>query len=362
MCGSVKRGGFAIPATSWSVRTQVRAVTVVSLMSILCAALAGCGERSAEVLDFSGPTMGTYYSVKVARPPDGPSPRGLQKGVEQVLAEVVGLISTYQKSSELSRLNRNPSTDWIPVSHALLSVLGEGQRVSALSGGAFDISVGPLVNLWGFGPEVKADQVPSRQAIEKTLTRVGYEKLQLRRSPPAVRKQRGDMYIDLSALGEGYGADRVAAYLDSRGLRDYMVAVAGAIRVKGRNAEGRPWAIAIEEPSPGRRAVYKIIQVTGEGLSTSGDYRNFFEQGGQHYSHEIDPKRGIPVIHRLASVTVVSDNAMQADALATALMVMGEDKGPALATARGIAAFFILREKGGFSAQSTEAFRRYLAK
>jgi FAD:protein FMN transferase len=279
-----------------------------------------------------------------------------------VLAEVVGLISTYQKSSELSRLNRNPSTDWIPVSHALLSVLGEGQRVSALSGGAFDISVGPLVNLWGFGPEVKADQVPSRQAIEKTLTRVGYEKLQLRRSPPAVRKQRGDMYIDLSALGEGYGADRVAAYLDSRGLRDYMVAVAGAIRVKGRNAEGRPWAIAIEEPSPGRRAVYKIIQVTGEGLSTSGDYRNFFEQGGQHYSHEIDPKRGIPVIHRLASVTVVSDNAMQADALATALMVMGEDKGPALATARGIAAFFILREKGGFSAQSTEAFRRYLAK
>jgi thiamine biosynthesis lipoprotein len=297
----------------------------------------------------------------VARPPPGVSSAGLQKGVDRVLADVVGLISTYEESSELSRLNRNPSTDWIAVSHALLSVLSEGQRISALSGGAFDITVGPLVNLWGFGPEVKADQVPSPEAIQAAMGRVGYQKLHLRRSPPAVRKERGDMYIDVSALGEGYGADRVAAFLDAQGIRDYMVAVAGAIRVKGRNAKGTPWAIAIEEPTPGRRAAYKILQVSDEGLSTSGDYRNFFEHGGKRYSHEIDPKTGMPTTHRLASVTVVSDSAMQADGLATALMVMGEGKGLPLAKAQGIAAFFILREDKGFTARSTEAFRRYLA-
>jgi FAD:protein FMN transferase len=341
---------------------DVKSASRLLVRLLLYALLAGCSDRPGETLELSGPTMGTYYSVKVVFPPAGPPPEDLQQGVTHVLAQTVDLISTYKESSELSRLNRNPSTDWIPVSHALLSVITEGERLSALSDGAFDITVGPLVNVWGFGPDVKKDEVPSHEAVAAARERVGYQKLQLRTSPPAVRKQRGDVYIDLSALGEGYGADRVAAYLDARGISDYMVAVAGAIRVKGRNANGSPWRIAIEEPTPESRTVSRIMHLTNAGLSTSGDYRNFFSKGGQRYSHEIDPRTGMSVARRLASVTVVRKTAMEADGLATALMVMGDGKGTALAKREGIAAFFILRENKGFRSQSMAGFRRYLAR
>jgi thiamine biosynthesis lipoprotein len=152
----------------------------------------------------------------------------------------------------------------------------------------------------------------------------------------------------------------MAAYLDAQGIGDYMAAVAGAIRVKGRNAEGEPWAIAVEAPTPGRREVHRVVRVTDRGLSTSGDYRNFFEQAGRRYSHEIDPESGRPVAHRLASVTVVGESAMRADALATALLVMGEEEGPRLAAAEGLAALFILRTDEGFRETSTPAFRGIL--
>jgi thiamine biosynthesis lipoprotein len=323
--------------------------------------LVACEGRAPQVVQFDGPTMGTYYSVKVVRPPPGRDPVRLRAGIERVLAQVNREISTYDESSELSRLNRNPSTDWIAVSERLLVALREAQRVSRLSGGAFDVTIGPLVNLWGFGPEPGAERLPSAEDVRRARARVGFERLRLRQVPPGVRKQRGDVYVDLSALGEGYGADRMAGYLESEGVRDYMVAIAGAIRVKGRNAAGRPWAIAVETPTPGRREAHRVIRVADGGLSTSGDYRNFFERDGRRYSHEIDPHTGEPVTHRLASVTVVSDSAMRADALATALMVLGDEKGPRLAAAERLAAFFIVRSGAGLEETSTPAFDRYLA-
>jgi len=324
------------------------------------ALLGGCADRGEPAVEISGPTMGTYYSVKVVGLHQGPSEASLREGIETVLQRAVSLISTYEPASELSRLNLNPSTDWIAISPPLLEVIEEGQRVSALTDGAFDITVGPLVNLWGFGPARTDDRVPSRQAITAALARVGYGKLHLRNPPPAIRKDRGDVYVDLSALGEGYGADRVADYLDGQGVGSYMAAVAGAIRVKGHNAHGEPWAIAVEKPIPGRRSVRRVIRVTDAGLSTSGDYRNFFEKDGRRYSHEIDPHTGWPTEHRLGSVTVVGDTAMRADALATALLVMGEDEGLALADAQGLAAYFIVREAKGLSDQYTAGFEHVL--
>ncbi len=325
-------------------------------------AMGGCGEKAKPLLEIGGPTMGTYYSVKVVDPPKGITQEALRQGVERTLAQVISLISTYAPSSQLSQLNRNPSTDWIPVPRDLLDLIEQAQRLSSLSDGAFDVTVGPLVNLWGFGPEPGKGEVPSKAAIDAALARVGFRKLQLRDDPPAVRKERGDIYIDLSAIGEGYGADRIDAYLDSLGVRNYMAAVAGAIRVKGSNARGEPWAIAIEEPVAGERAVHRVVRLTDMGLSTSGDYRNFFDKNGRRYSHEIDPHTGFPVTHHLGSVTVVSDTATWADGLATALMVLGEDKGPALAQARGLAAYFIIHETGGgFSDRHTAAFAPYLA-
>jgi thiamine biosynthesis lipoprotein len=336
-------------------------LTVPRWLALAAAAvLAACGSGEDTVIELSGPTMGTYYSVKVARPPVGVTRERLQTGVNTVLQEVNRLISTYDPNSELSRFNQNLSTDWVAVSPELLGVIAEGLDISDLSDGAFDITVGPLVNLWGFGPDPVPEETPSDQEIRAAMARVGYGLLRLRNAPPAIAKERGDLYIDLSALGEGYGADQVADYLDALGISDFMVAVAGAIRAKGRNATGSPWAIAIEEPTPGRRAVQRIIHVTGEGLSTSGDYRNYFERDGKRYSHEIDPRTGRPIEHRLASVTVVADTAARADGLATALMVMGETDGPALAEAEGIAALFIVRADEGFRELATPEFGRYL--
>jgi thiamine biosynthesis lipoprotein len=306
--------------------------------------------------------MGTYYAVKVPRPPVDLDAEVLQAGIDGVLGEVNREISTYDPDSELSRLNRNPSTDWIPVSANLLAVLLEGLRMSALSGGAFDITVGPLVNLWGFGPEAKPDAVPPPEQIRAALEKVGHGKIGLRADPPALRKERADVYIDLSALGEGYGADRLAAYLDSQGLTDYMVAVAGTIRARGRNAKCQPWGIAVETPIAGQRTVQRIIPLSDGAVSTSGDYRNFFEQDGRRYSHHIDPRTGESVAHRLTSVTVVMPggpvSAMSADGLATALVVMGEEKGPALAESLGLAAFFILREGDALRELGSAAFGR----
>jgi FAD:protein FMN transferase len=278
---------------------------------------------------------------------------------------VVAEISTYDPDSELSRLNKNPGTDWLPVSPNLLAVIQEGQGIGALAEGVFDITVGPLVNLWGFGPEDKPDSVPPPEAIRAARKRVGAHLLALRAAPPAVRKQRGDLYIDLSALGEGEGADRVAAWLESRGITEYMVAVAGTLRVRGRNPKGEPWGIAIEEPRPDRRSVQRILPLADGAISTSGDYRNFFEQGGRRYSHHIDPRTGEPIAQALASVTVVlpgaPHSARRADGLATALLLMGEAKGLALAKAQGIAAYFIVGEDQGFREIESPALKRLKA-
>jgi len=319
----------------------------------------GCAQSEDPQIVFDGPTMGTYYSVKVARPPQGMSAESLQPQVAKVLDAVVAEISTYDPKSELSRLNQNPSTDWIPISAELYRVVAEGQRISSLTDGAFDITIGPLVNLWGFGPETRPARLPSEQEIAAAKARVGWRKLELRADPPALRKARGDIYIDLSALGEGYGADRVGVWLESQGITDYMVAVAGAIRTRGNNAKGEPWAIAIEEPLPDRRSVHRIIPVSDRALSTSGDYRNFFEENGKRYSHEIDPMTGEPVDRRLGSVTVVDDSAMVADGWATALMVLGDRRGPEAAKAQGLAAYFIVRDTNdqprGFGSSAFES-------
>lgn len=334
---------------------------VLPAIALFGLALSGCGERSDPMIEVTGPTMGTYYWVKVARPPAGVSAESLQPGLESLLDAVVAEISTYEETSELSRLNRNPSTDWIPVSPGLYGVIAEGQRIAALTDGVFDVTIGPLVNLWGFGPEARPDAVPTPDEISAARARVGWRKLELRASPPAVRKARPDLYIDLSSLGEGYGADRLSAWLESQGLTDYMVAVAGAIRAKGRNAKRRPWAIAIEEPLPDRRSVHRVIPISDRALSTSGDYRNFFEQDGKRYSHEIDPRTGKPVDRKLGSVTVIGETGMVVDGLATALMVMGEVRGPALAESQGLAAYFIVRDAQELRGFGSSAFQGYLA-
>ncbi|MBV5310001.1 FAD:protein FMN transferase [Chromatium okenii] len=338
-----------------SIRHSFRHLASITLVLLLT----GCG-RPDPMLDIAGPTMGTYYAVKVARPPQGMTKQTLTAGVETVLARVISEISTYDHNSELSQLNQNPSTEWIPISAHLYQVIAEGQRIAELTDGTFDITIGPLVNLWGFGPERRRDTPPSAAEIQAAQARVGWRKLELQAQPAAVRKAQPDLYIDLSALGEGYGVDQLTAWLDAQGVNDYMVAVAGAIRTKGSNAKQRPWAIAIEEPVTEHRSVNRIVSLTNRAVSTSGDYRNFFERDGKRYSHEINPVTGAPVERNLGSVTVIGDVGMVVDGWATALMVLGEERGPALAEAQGLAAYFIVRDGETLRTIATPAFQKML--
>ena len=271
-------------------------------------------------------------------------------------------MSTYKESSELSRINRSPSTDWVTVSNELLTVVEASLQVSRLSGGAFDVTVGPLVNLWGFGPEPRSEQVPTDEQIREASARVGFTQLHTRPTPPAIRKDRPDLYLDLSAVAQGYAADKVAAHLEAIGIYNYLVDVSGELRVKGRNARGEFWRIGIEKPLANSRIVQQVIQVSNRAMATSGDYRNFFEEAGRRFSHEIDPHTGRPVTHNLASVTVISASAMHADAMATALMVLGPEAGYQLAERENLAAFFLVKKNNGFVEKSTLAFRPYLAK
>jgi thiamine biosynthesis lipoprotein len=303
--------------------------------------------------------MGTLYTVKVVDPPRSVEPQDLRAGVEGVLRQVDTRMSTYRQDSELSRLNAARTTEWITASPELVTVLKEALWVSEATGGAFDVTVGPLVNLWGFGPGGGADKVPPEGAIQAALARVGYRRLHVRSSPPAVRKDRPDVYVDLSAIAKGYAVDRVADYLQSRGTENYMVEVGGEIHARGYNARATAWRIAIERPSAKARAVQLIVALDDAGVATSGDYRNYFERDGHRYSHTIDPTTGRPITHALASVTVIAPSTMHADALATGLMVLGPEKGYALAQRLGLAAFIVVKAEDGFRERTTPAFAPY---
>jgi thiamine biosynthesis lipoprotein len=300
--------------------------------------------------------MGTGYSVKIVDLPRGIDPKILDHKIVQLLEKVNGLMSTYQEDSELSCFNRNRSTDWITVSPELVKVLEAAQRISRLSEGAFDVTVGPLVNLWGFGPSQRIDKIPLLRQVETEREKVNFKLLQIRSSPPALRKKRGDIYIDLSAIAKGYGVDRVAELLETRGIYNYLVDIGGEERIKGHGLKGTPWRIAIEQPVAGKRKIQRILELNSSAVATSGDYRNYFEQDGKRYSHIIDPRTGWPITHKLVSVTVLSAVALHADPLATAFLVLGPEQGFRLAKREQIAALFLIKTPEGFMEKATTGF------
>jgi thiamine biosynthesis lipoprotein len=230
------------------------------------------------------------------------------------------------------------------------------QSISALSDGAFDVTVGPLVNLWGFGPETQPFRIPEAQAIVDARERVGYRKLHCRPQPPALRKDQPDLYVDLSGIAKGYGVDRIADILEQAGVAAYLAEIGGELRAKGTKPGDKPWRIAIERPSADSREVYRIVPLKDAAMATSGDYRNFYEHDGRVYSHTIDPSTGRPVEHLLASVTVITEDCATADGLATALLVLGPERGVELAESLGLAAFFVSRINGEYTHRATSAF------
>lgn len=318
--------------------------------------LGGCAESDSAPVMLSGPTMGTQYHVSVARLPEGIPRAQLQREIDARLETVNDQMSTYRPDSELSRFNQFEGADWFAVSADTAFVVEAALRTSAATGGAFDATVEPLVNLWSFGPDPRERQVPADEELAAALKRVGYEDVEVRMSPPALRKARPDIHLDLSAIAKGFGVDKVAEYLEDVGISGYLVEIGGEMRAAGTKADGTPWRIGIESPVAGRRSIQRIIPLRDVSLATSGDYRNYFEENGRRFSHTIDPRTGRPIEHQLASVSVIADNCMSADAWATALMVLGPKEGYNWAQERGLAVLLIIRDEGGFVEKPTPAF------
>lgn len=332
---------------------------IIWLIAVVVCLSAACGRSNNETATFVGQTMGTSYSVQLKSMPQDLSSDQLAEQISNELENINALMSTYRNDSELVRFNIQTSTAWIPVSPAVATVVSEALRVSQLSDGAFDVTVNPLVELWGFGTTPARASVPSDSELETARAQIGSQHLEARLDPPALRKSLSTLSVDLSAIAKGFAVDVLAELLEQHGSQDYLVEIGGELRGRGHNANDAPWNIGIERPERNERKIDDQVPLCDRAIATSGDYRHFFEVDGRYYSHTIDPRTGKPVEHNLASVSVVAPSAMQADALATALLVLGRAAGTELALRQDIAAVFIERASLGLKQTVSPAFQRY---
>lgn len=300
----------------------------------------------------AGATMGTTWSARLALPP-GLAADAARAAIQQALDGVVAQMSTWDASSDLSRYNR-AAAGWQALPGDCFHVLRHALQLAADTGGAYDPTVGPLVNAWGFGPPPHASEPPSAGAIQALRQRCGWRRIRL---DDAGRRawQPGGAYLDLSAIAKGYGVDRAARALDDAGVAHYLVEVGGELRARGQRPDGQPWRVAIEVPD-GSDDHALALALRGRSIATSGDYRRYRDNAGRRYAHTLDPRTGQPVDNGVASVTVVHDGCMQADALATALTVLGERDGLAYARRHDLAALFIVRDRQHLRLAASDAF------
>lgn len=326
--------------------------------------LTGCWSAS-QTLEFSGQTMGTTYAVIAVDDSGDLEPRIVQDAIESTLADVNASMSNWDPGSEVSRFNA-AGMEAVAISPELAEVMAFANDVHAASLGRFDVTLTPLIELWGFGERTSDSTVPSDAEIATAQALVGQSRLlTLTRNPDMLQKNDTDVSVFLSAIAKGYGIDRVAATLRDLGLSDFMVEIGGDLIASGTNPRGTPWRIGIERPDPSSQRVEDVVSLNDMGMATSGDYRNFFEEDGIRYSHIIDATTGRPITHGTASVTVLAESAMAADAWATALLALGAERGLPLAEKNELAVFFIVRDpsilEAGFSTRASSQFTEIMA-
>ncbi len=340
---------------------KLKSIFVLTLLVFLSGCFPSNDLQTQEVL-LQGRTMGTTYNIKVVVDPKVQDTVKLQAEIDKLLKQLNQEMSTYIPDSELSLFNQSTSLESVNISTGLARVIAEAIRLGNLSGGKLDVTVGPLVNLWGFGPEYRPETVPSEQDLSAARARIGLENLTL--SGNKLSKKIPTLYVDLSTIAKGYGVDLVAEYIEKQGIANYLVEIGGEMRLHGFKHTGELWHIAIEKPildsSGVQRAVQQVIVPKDNAVATSGDYRNYYEVDGQRFSHIIDPATGSPINHKLVSVTVIHPSSMTADGLSTAMMVMGEEGALAFAEKHGLAAYIIAKSENGFVEQSTVKFMQYL--
>lgn len=308
-----------------------------------------------EYYKLTGLTMGTSYQVTLAARQSDLSE--IKNQIDQRLATINQLMSTYIEDSELSRFNRAETTNCYPLSEETLQVIRGAQEVSTLSKGKFDITLAPLIEIWGFDKKDTHDRMPDETTIGRLLDEIGYQKLTL--DSDCVAKAQPDLSINLSAIAKGYGVDEIARLLQSKKIEHYLVEIGGEVANKGRNARSDDWRIAIETATS-ERGIQRVIRPQGMGIATSGDYRNYFEKDGKRFSHTIDPTNGFPITHALASITVLHPQTMMADAFATAMMVMGPEQSLEFAQKNQLAILMLVKDSSGFKEVYSDAFEPYL--
>ena len=310
--------------------------------------LAACTDPGVPVAELTGPTMGTSYSVKLSPAPEASARKALQRQIDSRLMEINRQMSTYLADSDLTRFNDAQTTDWQAAPANLVALIERAAQISQLTDGVYDITIGPLVDLWGFGSTGSRIAPPGEREIANLMPLVGYRHLHTRQTPPALRKSVAGLRADLSSIAKGWAVDQIARLLADLGYPNFLIEIGGEVYAQGEKHPGEPWHIAIEKPLYDSREVQRVIPLEGMALATSGDYRNYFSAGGRRYSHTIDPRTGLAVRHHLAAVTVLADNCTDADAWATALMALGEQLGPTVAHRQNIRALFLIRDDRGF--------------
>ena len=331
---------------------QARKIFLLPLLLLMA-----CSERELlPTFDLSGSTMGTTFNVTLVAPPADKDLDSLQALILERLEQIEDIASTYRSESNVSRFNAETSTDWVSVLPEFCRMVVAANEISLMTLGAFDITVGPLVNLWGFGPDDQPYEIPSDEDISAAQARVGYQMLETDCDQGVMRKTNAAIYVDLSGWAKGYAVDEIASLLDQQDLTNYLVEIGGELRVRGHNAEQKMFSVALEKPLLNNDMDYIVLRLPDVSVATSGDYRNFFEHDGQRYSHSIDPRTGRPVSDELAGVTVISTSTAYADAVATAFLVLGPQNGHALAEKLRIAANFLVRTDNGIEEKSTTYF------
>ncbi|MCK8045738.1 FAD:protein FMN transferase [Shewanella sp. 1CM18E] len=314
--------------------------------------------KQAEVISLSGNTMGTTYHIKVVPNERMPDVQLLQAEIDLALEKVNDQMSTYRPNSELSKFNQMTRNENVEVSADTAKVIAEGLALYKTTDGALDITLGPLVNLWGFGPDKRPTQIPTQQEIDEARQRTGIEAIVL--DGNKISKLNPDIYVDLSSIAKGFGVDKIAALLDKYQPMGYLVEIGGEISLRGTKADGSLWRIAIEKPGNSGNGIQQVIAPKNMAMATSGDYRNYYEEDGKRFSHLIDPRTGYPINHRLASVTVLHEESMIADGYATAMMVLGTQASLELAKREHLAIMLIEKQDDGFKVFYSEAFKPFV--
>ena len=332
---------------------------------LACFIVVGVNKEQKSLYQFSGNTMGTSYDVQFVASPSSIDAQLVESNVAALLGRLDReVFSTYSENSELTALNETPVGTVFTASDDLIKVLQLSDEIRKLTLGAFDITVGPLVDLWGFGSEsdLPFGQLPTQEEIRDAKSRMGAENLVINQTKMEIIKKKA-IQIDLSAVAKGYSVDEVALLLDSLSLESYFIEVGGEIKMKGLKLNDEEWITAIETPSNESASIYQLLANRGKlfSIAGSGDYRNYFEVDGIRYSHEIDPRSGNPISHQLAAAFVISESAAEADALATAFMILGLEESKLIIEDVNIPAFLITRKSNNqFESFVSSPFSSYL--